>query len=216
MEFVVVLSIGGVAKAYSMDWQSILPGILENKTLQPLLPATDKCWIEFVGNYFLALSEIDMATKYWLMKTEPNVYSIDDLAKEKSKSTHWDGVRNYQARNFMRDEMKKGDGVLLYHSNAKPPGVVGICTVVKESYPDFTAFDPKDKHYDPKSKQAEPRWFMVDIKLKRKFKELIGLDFLRTVKALDGMVLLTKGSRLSVQPVTKKQFDTIVKLANKQ
>ena len=157
-----------------------------------------------------------MATKYWLMKTEPNVYSIDHLAKEKNKTTHWDGVRNYQARNFMRDEMKKGDLVLLYHSNAKPPGVVGVCTVVKESYPDFTAFDPKDKHFDPKSKQEEPRWFMVDIKLKKKFKELIGLDYLKTVKALDGMVLLSKGSRLSVQPVTKKQFDTIVKIADKQ
>ena len=157
-----------------------------------------------------------MATKYWLMKTEPNVYSVDDLAQEKNKTTHWDGVRNYQARNFMRDEMKKGDLVLLYHSNAKPPGVVGVCAVVKESYPDFTAFDPKDKHYDPKSKQEEPRWFMVDIKLKTKFKELIGLDYLKTVKSLDGMVLLTKGSRLSVQPVTKKQFDTIVKIADKQ
>lgn len=157
-----------------------------------------------------------MAKKYWLMKTEPSTYSIEDLAKEKNKTTHWDGVRNYQARNFMRDEMKKGDEVLLYHSNAKPPGVVGICTIVKESYPDFTAFDPKDKHYDPKSKQEEPRWFMVDIKLKRKFKELIGLDYLKTVKTLDGMVLLTKGSRLSVQPVTKKQFDAITKIADKQ
>ena len=116
----------------------------------------------------------------------------------------------------MRDKMKKGDEGLLYHSNAKPPGVVGICTVVKESYPDFTAFDPQDKHYDPKSKQEDPRWFMVDVKLKKKFKELIGLDFLKTVKALDGMVLLTKGSRLSVQPVTKKQFDTIVNIAEKQ
>ena len=150
------------------------------------------------------------------MKTEPNVYSIDDLAKEKTKTTHWDGVRNYQARNFMRDEMKKGDLVLLYHSNAKPPGVVGICTVAKESYPDFTAFDPKDKHFDPKSKQDNPRWFMVDIKLKKKFKELISLDYLKTVKALDGMVLLTKGSRLSVQPVSEKQYNTILKIADSQ
>ena len=155
-------------------------------------------------------------TNYWLMKTEPEAYSIDDLAKEKNKTTHWDGVRNYQARNFMRDDMKKGDIVLLYHSNAKPPGVVGVCTIAKESYPDFTAFDPNDKHFDPKSKQAEPRWFMVDIKLKKKFKELISLEFLRTVKALDGMELLRKGSRLSVQPVTKKQYETIVKLDEKQ
>ena len=154
--------------------------------------------------------------KYWLMKTEPSTYSIDDLANEKSKTTHWDGVRNYQARNFMRDEMKKGDLVLLYHSNAKPPGVVGICTVARESYPDFTQFDKTDKHYDPKSDPDNPRWFMVDIKLKKKFKALIALDDLKAVKALDGMVLLQKGSRLSVQPVTKKQFDTIEKLADKQ
>lgn len=156
-----------------------------------------------------------MPKKFWLMKTEPEAYSIDDLANEKNKTTHWDGVRNYQARNFMRDDMRKGDEVLLYHSNAKPPGVVGVCTIVKESYPDFTAFDPQDKHYDPKSRKDEPRWFMVDIKLKKKFKELIGLDHLKTVKALEGMVLLTKGSRLSVQPVTKKQFDTILKIASK-
>ena len=154
--------------------------------------------------------------KYWLMKTEPNAYSIDDLSQEKNKTTHWDGVRNYQARNFMRDDMKKGDLVFLYHSNAKPPGVVGTCTVVKESYPDFTAFDPKDKHYDPKSKLDNPSWFMVDIKLKKQFKELVSLDYLKTVKGLDGMVLLTKGSRLSIQPVTKKQFDTIVKIADSQ
>ena len=153
---------------------------------------------------------------YWLMKTEPSTYSIDDLAKEKTKSTHWDGVRNYQARNFMRDDMKKGDLVLLYHSNAKPPGVVGICTISKEAYPDFTQFDSKDKHYDPKSDPDNPRWIMVDIKLKRKFKELISLDDLKAIKALDGMVLLQKGSRLSVQPVTKKQFETIEKLAAKQ
>ena len=154
--------------------------------------------------------------QYWLMKTEPSTYSIDDLASEKSKSTHWDGVRNYQARNFMRDEMKKGDLVLLYHSNAKPPGVVGICTVCKESYPDFTQFDPNDKHFDAKSDPDNPRWFMVDIKLKKKFKQLISLDDLKSIKALEGMVLLQKGSRLSVQPVTRKQFDTIEKLAGKQ
>ena len=154
--------------------------------------------------------------KYWLMKSEPDVFSIDDLAASPGKTTHWDGVRNYQARNFMRDDMKKGDQVLFYHSNAKPPGIAGIAKVVKESYPDFTAFDPNDKHYDPKSKQEEPRWFMVDIKLVKKFKQLMPLPDLKQIKALDGMVLLQKGSRLSVQPVTKKQFDTICKLADKQ
>ncbi|MEL7498950.1 MAG: EVE domain-containing protein [Planctomycetota bacterium] len=153
--------------------------------------------------------------KYWLMKSEPNVFSIDHLADSPKKTTHWDGVRNYQARNFMRDDMKKGDLVLFYHSNAKPPGIAGVAKVVKESYPDFTAFDPDDKHYDPKSKQDEPRWFMVDIKLVKKFKNLLALPDLKTMKALDGMVLLQKGSRLSVQPVTKKQYETVLKLAEK-
>jgi predicted RNA-binding protein with PUA-like domain len=154
-------------------------------------------------------------TKYWLMKSEPDSFSIDDLAAEKNKTTGWDGVRNYQARNYMRDEMKKGDLVLFYHSRLKPPGVAGIAKIVKESYPDFTAFDPKDKHFDPKSKQENPRWFMVDVKLQKKFKRLVTLDELRAIKSLEGMVLLQKGSRLSVQPVTKKQFDIVCDLAEK-
>jgi predicted RNA-binding protein with PUA-like domain len=153
--------------------------------------------------------------KYWLMKSEPNCFSIDDLAAEKNKTTHWDGVRNYQARNFMRDDMKKGDKVLFYHSNAKPPCVAGVAKIVKESYPDFTAFDPKERHFDPKSKHENPRWFMVDIKLVKKLKRPLSLAELRTVKSLDGMVLLQKGSRLSVQPVTKKQFETVCKLSEK-
>ncbi len=154
-------------------------------------------------------------TKYWLMKSEPDSFSIDDLAAEKNKTTGWDGVRNYQARNYMRDEMKKGDLVLFYHSRLKPPGVAGLAKIVKESYPDFTAFDPKDKHFDPKSKQENPRWFMVDVKLQKKFKRLVTLDELRAIKSLEGMVLLQKGSRLSVQPVTKKQFDIVCELAEK-
>lgn len=152
---------------------------------------------------------------YWLMKSEPDCFSIDDLAKAPKKTTHWDGVRNYQARNFMRDDMKKGDLVLFYHSNAKPPGIAGVAKIVKESYPDFTAFDPNEKHFDPKSKQEDPRWFMVDIKLVKKFDNFLPLPDLKTVKALEGMVLLQKGSRLSVQPVTKKQYDTVLKLAEK-
>lgn len=151
---------------------------------------------------------------YWLMKSEPNCYSIDDLATEKTKTTHWDGVRNYQARNFMRDDMKKGDEVLFYHSNAKPPGVAGLATIAKESYPDFTAFDPNEKHFDPKSKQESPAWMMVDVKYKKKFKRLISLEELKQLKSLDGMELLRKGSRLSIQPVSKKHFETIVKLAS--
>ena len=154
--------------------------------------------------------------KYWLMKSEPSAYSIDDLAKEPKKTTHWDGVRNYQARNFMRDDMKKGDKVLFYHSNANPPAIFGIAEVVKESYPDFSAFDSDSKYFDAKSKQDNPRWFMVDIKFNQKFTRPLSLDELRDVEALSNMVLLQKGSRLSVQPVAKGEFDAVVKLAAKK
>ncbi|MCP4081107.1 MAG: EVE domain-containing protein [Pirellulaceae bacterium] len=155
------------------------------------------------------------AKHYWLMKSEPNVYSIDDLAKEKNKTTCWDGVRNYQARNLMRDEMKKGDLVLYYHSNAKPPGVAGVAEIANEAYPDHTQFDQQSKYFDPKATLEVPRWFMVDIKLVKKFKTFQSLDDLKQVKALEGMVLLQKGSRLSVQPVTKKQYETVVKLGSR-
>ena len=156
------------------------------------------------------------ATQYWLLKTEPTAYSIQDLANEKQQTTHWDGVRNYQARNFMRDDMKLGDKVLFYHSNADPPGVAGIATVVREGYPDHTSWDPQDKHYDSKSTAQNPRWFMVDIRLETIFGDLLPLDQLRGVAALRDMELLRKGSRLSVQPVRKKEFDAIVKLASKK
>lgn len=152
-------------------------------------------------------------TNYWLMKTEPESYSIEDLAAEPKKTTHWDGVRNYQARNFMRDEMKVGDMVLFYHSNAKPPGIAGVAKVVKESYPDFTSWDKNNKHYDPKSTPESPRWFMVDIQFVQQFDELLPLDELRQKKPLADMELLRKGSRLSVQPVRKKEFDAILKMA---
>jgi len=155
------------------------------------------------------------AKKFWLLKTEPKSYSIQDLAAEPTQSTHWDGVRNYQARNTMRDEMKLGDRVLVYHSNADPPGVAGVALITQEGYPDFTSWDPNDKHYDPKSTQANPRWFMVDIRLEIVFNELIGLPDLRQCAALKDMVLLRKGSRLSVQPVRKKEFDAILKMAGK-
>jgi predicted RNA-binding protein with PUA-like domain len=153
-----------------------------------------------------------MSRKYWLVKSEPSEFSIDDLAKSKNKTTHWDGVRNYQARNFMRDEMKKGDYVLYYHSNADPNAVVGYCEIVKEGYTDFTAFDPEDKHYDPKSKKADPTWIMVDIKLKKKFKEPVSLKDIKSRKSLQDMKLVQRGNRLSVMPVSKKEFDTILKM----
>jgi predicted RNA-binding protein with PUA-like domain len=151
--------------------------------------------------------------RYWLMKSEPTSFSIDDLARAPDKTTFWDGVRNFQARNFMR-EMRLGDKVLFYHSNANPPAVVGIARVVREAYPDHTAFDPKDKHFDPRSTPARPNWFGVDIKFERKFKRPLPLPELRFVKGLKRMELLRKGSRLSVQPVRSGEWDVILKLAS--
>ncbi|MEE3372336.1 MAG: EVE domain-containing protein [Planctomycetota bacterium] len=155
------------------------------------------------------------ATKYWLMKTEPSAYSIQDLAREPDHTTCWDGVRNYQARNFMRDQMQLEDRVLLYHSNAKPPAVVGTAVIVREAYPDHTAWDPKDKHFDPKSLPENPRWMMVDIQLEAIFDRPLPLEELRGVRALSKMELLRKGSRLSVQPVRKGEYDAINKLSRK-
>ena len=151
-----------------------------------------------------------MAKKYWLMKSEPNVYGIDHLKRE--KVGEWDGVRNYQARNIMRDEMKKGDGVLFYHSNAKPPGVAGLAVVHKESHPDHTSWKKGGDYFDPKSTPDEPRWFMVDIKFVKKFKALIPLDVLKQTKGLEEMMVIRKGARLSVQPVSAKEFKIISKM----
>lgn len=151
--------------------------------------------------------------KYWLMKSEPSCFSIDDLAKSKNKTTHWDGVRNYQARNFLRDEIKKGDKVLFYNSNADPNAVVGICEVVKEGYPDFTAFDPEEKHFDAKSNKEEPTWFMVDIKLEKKFNKPITLTDIKANIKLKDMKLVQRGNRLSVMPVAKAEFDEIIRMS---
>jgi len=153
-----------------------------------------------------------MAKKHWLVKSESSCFSIDDLAKSKNKTTYWDGVRNYQARNFMRDEMKKGDHVLFYHSNADPNSVVGVCEVVKEGYPDFTAFDPEDQHYDPKSKEDTPTWVMVDLRLIKKFKTPATLSEIKENSKLQEMRLVQRGNRLSVMPVEKKEFDEILKM----
>ncbi|MBX9689312.1 MAG: EVE domain-containing protein [Candidatus Obscuribacterales bacterium] len=153
---------------------------------------------------------------YWLMKSEPNVFSISDLEKAANKTTCWDGVRNYQARNYLRDQIKNGDLVFFYHSNADPPGIAGIAEVVKEAYPDHTAFDKKHEHYDPKSKKENPSWYMVDIKHLQTFKTAIALDQLKELKGLEKMALLQKGSRLSVQPVTREEWETIIKIAGKK
>lgn len=153
-----------------------------------------------------------MALKHWLIKSEPNVFSIDDLAK--SKITHWDGVRNYQARNFIRDEMKIGDKVIFYHSNAEPPAVVGICEIVKEAYPDSSAFDPEDSHYDPKSKKDSPTWFMFDVKFVKKFSKPVSIAEIKANKKLLKMSLVQRGNRLSVMPITKDEFEEIVRMGN--
>lgn len=149
--------------------------------------------------------------RYWLMKSEPDEYSIDDLKKD--GKTHWDGVRNYQARNFMRDDMKPGDGVLYYHSNADVIGVVGIAEVCSKAYSDHTAFDANDKHFDPKSDPDNPRWMMVDIKFKRKLKSPIPLGLIREhADRLDGFALIRRGNRLSVMPVDKKHWNFVLSL----
>lgn len=150
--------------------------------------------------------------RYWLMKSEPSAFSIDDLAKSPKRTTCWDGVRNYQARNFMRS-MAVGDQVLFYHSSADPPAVVGIAEVVREAYPDDTQFDKSSKHYDPESDPGTPRWDMVDIMHRQTFKTSLSLDRLKREPKLKGMVLLRKGSRLSVQPVTATEWAVILKLA---
>lgn len=152
---------------------------------------------------------------YWLVKSEPDAYSIDDLANEPEQTTCWHGVRNYQARNMMRDEMKLGDRVLFYHSNAKPPAVVGVATVAREAYGDHTSWDPESDYFDPKSSEENPRWFMVDLAFEQKFPRPLPLEELRTISALKNMELLRTGSRLSVQPVRKSEFDAILKLATK-
>ena len=153
--------------------------------------------------------------QYWLIKSEPDAFSIHDLAKAKKKTTHWEGVRNYQARNFLR-AMKKGDLALFYHSNAEPSAVAGIAEVVREAYPDASAWDPRSEYHDPKASAENPVWSMVDVKLIEIFPRKLPLDELRGVKSLAGMELLRRGSRLSVHPVTPAQFRTIQSLASKR
>ena len=147
----------------------------------------------------------------WLMKSEPGCYSISDLKKD--KRTNWDGVRNYQARNFMTQEMKVGDLVLFYHSNSKPSGVAGIAKVCKNAYPDFTALDPEEDHFDPRSTPENPIWQMVDIEFISEFKKIISLEEMHQNPKLNGMMVLQKGCRLSVMPVSKAHFDDVLKMA---
>ncbi len=147
-----------------------------------------------------------MATRHWLVKTEPTAFSFDDLVASADRTTCWDGVRNYQARNFMRDGMRRGDLALFYHSNAEPAAVVGVVRIVREAYPDRTAFDKSDPHYDARSKPEAPTWVMVDVQAAERFAHPVTLAELRQVEGLGQMALLQRGSRLSVQPVTPEEF----------
>ena len=150
---------------------------------------------------------------HWLLKSEPESFSIDDLKNAPSKKTHWDGVRNYQARNYMRDGMKKGDLAFFYHSNCEVTGITGIAEIASAAYPDHTAFDPDDHHFDPRSDPANPSWVMVDIKFKRKLRRIITLAELQQhQEALNGLALIRRGNRLSVLPVSKAHWDYILSL----
>lgn len=155
------------------------------------------------------------ASRFWLVKSEPESFSIDDLAASPRQTTCWDGVRNYQARNFLRDDFRLGDRVMFYHSNAAPPAVVGVARVVREAYPDHTSWDPADDHYDPSASPENPIWQMVDLQLEAIFPRPLTLDALRTEPGLAGLELLRKGSRLSVQPVSPAHFALVLKLAER-
>ncbi|MEE9355897.1 MAG: EVE domain-containing protein [Methylococcaceae bacterium] len=149
---------------------------------------------------------------YWLMKSEPSEFSIDDLAARPNQTEPWDGVRNYQARNMMRDDMKIGDQAFFYHSNCEEPGIVGVMEVTHESYPDVTAFDKNDKHYDPKSDIDNPRWFLINIKFIKKLQRTITLKELKEQKELNNFPLNRRGNRLSIMPVTNEQWSFILSL----
>ena len=152
-----------------------------------------------------------MPKKYWLMKSEPEAFSFDDLFACPGQTDHWDGIRNYQARNLLRDRIRVGDGVLFYHSQEKPPAVVALAKVVKAAYPDPTQFDGRSKYHDPKSSKEDPRWFVVDIRHERDLKQPVSLPKIRETPGLEEMVLVNR-SRLSVQPVRPEEWRIVVKL----
>lgn len=150
--------------------------------------------------------------RYWLMKSEPETFGIYDLKDCPKQTDHWEGVRNYQARNFMRDDMKIGDEAFFYHSNCKEPGIVGIVSIIKEAYPDHTALDKNSPYYDPKSTKANPRWFMVNVQLKEIFDNTVSLSSLKANPALSELALVRKGNRLSIMPVSPSEWKTILKM----
>lgn len=157
-----------------------------------------------------------MARRYWLFKSEPDVFSWDDLLAAPNQTTHWDGVRNYQARNLLRDEIKEGDRVFFYHSNASPQVIAGIAEVVREGYPDPSQFDAKSKYHDPDAREDQPRWYVVDIKAEAQLPRPVSLPELKEVPGLEEMMLLKKGSRLSVQPVTAEEWKIVLAVAKRK
>ena len=152
-----------------------------------------------------------MAERYWLFKSEPTTYSFDDLVAD--GVAEWDGVRNFQVRNWLRNDIKAGDKLLFWHSSAKPIGVVGTATVMREGYPDHTAWDPASDHPDPKSTPEKPIWYMVDIKAELRFDEMVTADQMRTVPELAAMMVLKRGNRFSITPVAQDEYETVVSLA---
>lgn len=150
---------------------------------------------------------------YWLFKSEPETFSIDDLRNRPKQTEHWDGVRNYQARNFLRDEIAVGDSGFFYHSNCETPGIVGCFDIVKAGYPDFTAFDAKSDHFDPASTPEKPRWFMVDVRFRKKFDRIISLEEIKHHPLLKTMLVARRGNRLSITPVSEKEWKIILELA---
>jgi len=150
---------------------------------------------------------------YWLFKSEPTTFSIDALEKCPKKTTHWDGVRNYQVRNMLRDEIKVGDQAFFYHSNCNPPGIAGIVEIVKAGYPDHSALNPESKYFDPSASKENPRWFMVDIRFVKKFPHLVTLDELKQHPELENMVVNRRGNRLSITSVTKEEWKVIIAMS---
>ena len=151
----------------------------------------------------------------WLVKSDPQTFGVDDLARSPHRTTRWDGVRNYQARNLLRDEMRLGDRVLFYHSQSDPPAVVGTAAIVREGYPDPLQFDARSRYHDPGSRPDDPRWYSVDLRLERRFPRPLALSELRATPGLEGMALLRRGSRLSVQPVTAEEWRIVLRLAGR-
>jgi predicted RNA-binding protein with PUA-like domain len=157
-----------------------------------------------------------MAKNYWLFKTDPEDFSIEDLKKSPQQTTNWSGVRNYQARNFLRDQVKNGDEVLFYHSNDDPPAVRGVCQIVKEGYADETQFNPEDKHFYPSSNPEDPVWFQVDIKFKKELKKPVTINDMKENPSLKEMILLKKGNRLSIMPVKEEEFRAVISMADEK